>query len=177
MESFPNMLMIGGNARKSGKTTFICRLLEACGAAYTIGAAKIALYDDEGDFARHHPDALPQRYLAINEQKPGNKDSGKYLAAGAQESWFLAALPEKEAEVMEHIRAISLRNDLMVLESNILRKNIEPAFFVMINNPERTTKKSAQELNHLVDYVIYTGSKGFNEPGRYIGIENGRWTI
>lgn len=178
METYPTMLMIGGTARKSGKTTLICRLLEAFGRQYRIGAVKVSLYDDEGDFGRHYPDALPDKVLMIREEDAAlKKDSGRYLASGAAESWFMAALPEKEPSVLEEIRNISERTELMILESNTLRKNIEPGIFVMINNPERPPKKSARELAHLVDYTLKTGDGAFEDVHQLIGIYKGRWMI
>ena len=170
--------MIGGTARKSGKTTLICRLLEAFGHKYRIGAVKVALYDDEGDFGRHYPDALPNKVVMIREEDAAlKKDSGKYLAAGAAESWFMAALPEKEPSLLEEIRNISERTDLMILESNTLRKNIQPGVFVMVNNPERPAKESARELAHLVDYTLKTREQAFEDVYQFIGIQEGRWMI
>lgn len=178
METFPRMLMIGGTARKSGKTTLIGRLLEAFGTKYRIGAAKVALYDDEGDFGRHYPDALPRRALVIREEDAAlKKDSDKYLGWGAAESWFMAALPDREPLVLEQIRKISERTDLMILESNTLRKNIQPAVFVMINKPDQPAKRSARELAHLVDYTLETGDNAFEDVHQFIGIRNGRWMI
>lgn len=178
MEDYPRMLMIGGTARKSGKTTLICRLLEAFGQKYRIGAVKVALYDDEGDFARHYPDALPERALVIREKDPAlKKDSGKYLASGAAESWFMAALPEKEPLVLEQIRKVSGRTDLMILESNTLRKNIQPGVFVIINKPDRPAKTSARELAHLVDFTLETGDNAFEDVSQFIGVRDGRWMI
>ena len=170
--------MIGGTARKSGKTTWIGRLLEAFGTEYRIGALKVALYDDEGDFARHYPDALEERVLMIREEDPDlKKDSGKYLASGAAESWFMASLPGKEPSVLEKIRSISERNDLMILESNTLRKNIQSGVFVMVNKPVRPAKRSARELAHLVDYTLETGDQAFEDVHQLIRIHEGRWMI
>lgn len=178
MEDFPRMLMIGGTARKSGKTTLICRLLEAFGQHYRIGAVKVALYDDEEDFGRHHPDALPRGALVIREEDAAvKKDSGKYLASGAAESWFMAALSDKEPLVLERIRKIRGRTDLMILESNTLRKNIRPGVFVMINNPDRPAKRSAGELAHLVDFTLEAGDNAFEDLHQFIGVQDGRWII
>jgi len=178
METFPGILMIGGTARKSGKTTLICRLLEAFSNPYRIGAVKVALYDDERDFGRHHPDALPARVVMIRQEDPAlKKDSGKYLASGAAESWFMAALPDKEPSVLQEIRNISERNDLMILESNTLRKNIQPGVFVMVNKPDRPAKKSARELAHLVDYTLDTEAQAFGDVHQFISVQQGRWKI
>ena len=178
METIGNILMIGGNARKSGKTTLICRLLEAFGNQYKIAAIKVALYDDAGDFGEHHPQALPAGYQEVRETDPTVvKDSGKYLASGASESWFFAALPQSEKRVTDQIREISKRADLVILESNTLRKKIKPGRFVLVNHPGRDTKKSARELASLVDYTLDTGSFEFTNVHQFIGIEDKSWSL
>ena len=178
METLDNLLMIGGNARKSGKTTLVCRLLDAFARDHAIAALKVALYDDAGDFGKHYPRALPMGYWEVRETDPAvQKDSGKYLAAGASESWFFATLPESEKRVTDQIRDISSRMDLVILESNTLRKKIQPGFFVMVNHPGRNTKKSARELAHLVDYTLETGSQRFEDVRQVFGVQKDHWIL
>jgi hypothetical protein len=98
-----NILMVGGNARKSGKTSLICRLLEQFGRQYPIIAVKVAIYADKDIFLEHFPLARNKGYLEIKEEDRNNKkDSGKYLAAGALESWFLAATLKNILRVHEN---------------------------------------------------------------------------
>jgi len=178
MITLDQILMIGGNARKSGKTTLICRILEAFGHRYRIAAVKAALYDDAGDFARHHPEAGPSGYQEIQEiDSSVSKDSGKYLACGAAESWFFAALPDSEEQVIRQIASISHRADLLIVESNTLRKKITPGLFVMLHHKDRAVKKSAQELQHLVDYALETGSEEFEDVHKFLGISKDGWFI
>jgi molybdopterin-guanine dinucleotide biosynthesis protein len=178
METLDQVLMIGGNARKSGKTTLICRILEAFSPNQRIAAVKAALYDDPGDFALHHPEAESAGYWEIQEVDPSvPKDSGKYFDSGAAESWFFAALPDSEHRVVSRIASISHRNDLVIVESNTLRKKINPGLFVMLHHKDRAVKKSARELQHLVDYTLETGSDEFEEVQKFLGIANNGWFI
>jgi molybdopterin-guanine dinucleotide biosynthesis protein len=178
METLDQVLMIGGNARKSGKTTLICRILEAFGSYHRIAAVKAALYDDAGDFAQHHPEAGSTGYLEIQEiDSSVAKDSGKYLASGAAESWFFAALPHAEQRVVDQIVSISQRTDLLIVESNTLRKKITPGLFVMLHHRDRAIKKSAWELQHLVDYTLETGSEEFEAVQNFLGIDKNGWYI
>jgi len=178
METLDQVLMIGGNARKSGKTTLICRILEAFSRHHRIAAVKAALYDDAGDFARHHPEAGSQGYFEIQEADPSvPKDSGKYLASGAAESWFFAALPDSEQRVVSQIASISRRTDLMIVESNTLRKKITPALFVMLHHRDRALKESARELEPLVDYTLETGGDDFEDVRKFLDINANGWFI
>jgi molybdopterin-guanine dinucleotide biosynthesis protein len=172
------VLMIGGNARKSGKTTMICHILDAYGAQHRIGAIKVALYDDAADFSVHYPQGVSSGIWEVQETDPSvPKDSGRFLSAGATESWFMAALPEKEQQVIDQIGAIRRRMDLVIVESNTLRKKIEPGLYVMVIEPGRKLKQSALELRHLVDRTIETGSPEFDEAQRFIGPGRGSWML
>ena len=178
MEILDQVLMIGGNARKSGKTTLICRILEAFGRHQRIAAVKAALYDDAVDFARHHPEANPSGYQEIQEVDPSvSKDSGKYLASGAAESWFFAALPDSQEQVVRQIASIHQRNDLVIVESNTLRKKFTPGLFVMLHHKDRVVKESAQELQHLVDFALETGSDEFEDVQLFLGVDHDGWFI
>lgn len=174
----PNILMVGGNARKSGKTTYIRQVLTAYGNQHRIAAIKAALYDDAEDFGRHYPQALPTGFHEIKEDEPSEKkDSGRYLASGATESWFFAALLQNLEQVLERISAISRDAELVVLESNALRKNIQPGVFVMINNPARKAKMVAREVWHQADLFIDTQKTGKGLIGQSIGITGNRWFV
>ncbi|GEM_PF-1725823 len=174
----PNILMVGGNARKSGKTTFVRNVLAVYGKQYHIAAIKAALYDDAGDFGRHYPQALPRGFWEVKEVEPSeDNDSARFLASGATESWFFAGLMENLEEVLECISLIGRETGLVVLESNALRENIQPGVFVMINNPQRATKDSARGVWHKADFLLDAGEAGDEFIYQSIGIDNTRWIL
>lgn len=173
-----NILMIGGNARKSGKTSMICRLLGYYGKNYSIAAVKVALYDDWEIFRKHYPEASESGYLEIKENNPEDrKDSGKFLTAGAAESWFISAASGNEDRVLQKIMDIEDQIDWMILESNVMRKYIDPGLFVMVNHSGKEMKASAKELSPFSDLHVSTGSEIFENIESYIGIENDKWNI
>jgi hypothetical protein len=173
-----SILMVGGNARKSGKTSMICRLLGYYGKNYSIAAVKVALYDDREIFSAHYSEASESGYLEMKENNPDNKkDSGKFLSSGAMESWFIVAASGNEDRMLQKIMNIKDQIDWMILESNVMRKYIDPALFVMVNHGGKEMKASAKELSPFADLHVTTGSEIFENIESYIGIENDKWNI
>lgn len=168
-----NILMVGSNARKSGKTTMICRLLKCYGRKFSIAAVKASLYEERSIFREHYPWVSQEGYLEIGENNPRNmKDSGKYLAAGAVESRFLAAIKDNADRVVQRITGIAGKVDLMIVESNVLRESIKPAVFVMVNNGKKEQKQSAKAVSHYANLIVETGDEIFCHIEHYIDIHN-----
>ncbi|MBS3775922.1 MAG: hypothetical protein KGY70_12090 [Bacteroidales bacterium] len=173
-----NILLVGGNSRKAGKTELICRLLENFGKEYSIAAVKVALYGDRDIFRGHYPQASEAGYLEIKENNPRlMKDSGKYLAAGAAESWFLVSITDNEEKVVQKIMEISNHVNLMIVESNALRSNLEPGIFVMVNKRGKEQKQSAKAVSSCADLIVETGGEMFRHIERYIKIDNHTWNL
>ena len=178
MERQFNILMVGGNARKSGKTTIICRLLERYGTELSISAVKAALYDDQEVFREHYPRAYGKGYLELKETDSlVRKDSGKYLRAGALESWFLAAVKKNEDRMIRRISEIANRGGLMIIESNALRNSIHPGIFIMVNNRSKEEKYSASSVSDYADLNMETGGEIFDNIEDYIDIKNNIWNL
>ena len=173
-----HVLMIGSNARKSGKTTLICRLLNTYGKRYSIVAIKTALYDDKHKFRIHYPMAMNLDYLEIGEKGTiSNKDSGKYLKSGADESWFLASTMENVYSVVEKIGKLSQNGKFMVLESTTLRKYIVPEAMVMLYQHNGEQKDRDLKVASYADLWVKTGSEAFNNIENYIQIQNNTWKL
>lgn len=173
-----NILMIGGSSRKSGKTALVCRLLEHYGAEYSIAAVKAALYNDREIFSEHYPQASGEGYLEVEENDPFlMKDSGKYLAAGAVESWFLACIKGREEKAVQKIMNISNHVNLTIVESNALRDKLEPGIFVMVNNRRKEQKESARAVSPYADLIMETSDEIFANIERYIDINSNNWNL
>jgi hypothetical protein len=170
---FPNLIMIGGSSKNSGKTTLIRKLIEHF-ADLKIIAVKAELYDDEGDFQRHYPEYKDKDFFAIRERKAVDKDSGRFLSSGADQAWFLAAHTTGEEKLLTHLQTICETGQAVILESNILRKFIQPKYYVMIVNPEKPIKDSAQQFMHLADPILRSENEknGFPE---LLSWDNNEW--
>lgn len=173
LPSFPNILLVGSNTRKTGKSTIICRLLERYAKEHSISAIKLAIYDDIKDLKSHYPESSEKGVYIVEEQEPGDKDSKKFLASGAKQSWFIAVMQSEIGQVINLIKSIKSEGELLIIESTSLRNYLEPGVFIFVNKISKKNKK--REVRNMADLEIETGSDDFNNIDQIICPEKGMW--
>ncbi len=148
----PNLLLVAGVGRNSGKTTFICSIIEKFQSRKKIIAIKISPHV--------HADKLSStifsegsNYTIYKEtDKDSEKDSSKFLKAGANTVFYIEAdddgVKDAWTTLLKH-----LDNDvILVCEGAWLRKIVKPGLFIHCNfHNTSEIKQSAQELIKLAD--------------------------
>src|SRR5437868_11780889 len=136
------VIVVGGHTRSIGKTQLVCDLIAAFPGANWI-AGKITQYG-HGVCARNGKccDCAPEEHIcALNwEKQASGTDSGRFLAAGAQRSFWLRTKEGYLAEGMPFLRS-ALRDceangaeqpGNLILESNTLLDFVKPSLFLMV---------------------------------------------
>lgn len=177
LPNFPNVLMIGSDARKAGKTTLITKIIEKFSSAYPVFAVKVALYDDISVFHEHYPEASSKEIFEISEEAPGDKDSGKYFQAGAKKSMFIAAMDSQIPNILNKFVQLLMEGGLMIVESTTLRKYMVPGIFLMVYGENSEMKSSAESVKSLSDWDIQTGSEEFSNIEQYLCVEQDYWVF
>ncbi|MFP3859702.1 MAG: hypothetical protein ACLFUW_02670 [Bacteroidales bacterium] len=176
---YPQILLIGGNARKSGKTSFICNILNKF-SQQPIVAMKVALYTDEKDLQSHYQLADNEHYYEVRNKKGSDEnDSSRYVAAGAMEGWFVAAMDNEQSvkKLKKRMDFLLESGRLLIVESNRVRKYLEPSLFLMLNQGSKEDKTGAVSFREMSDMVIEPESDVYNNIENYIDIENNSWVI
>ena len=179
------MLMVGASCKASGKTTFICTLIERfCSQADVVGI-KISTIDSVNE--SHHPDVtgagknkLSACPYCITEEKEssGYTDTARMLRAGAKKVLWLQAMNTHLEEGIGELIGRLGKNVVSVCESNRARREIEPGVFVMIgSSQEATWKPSAREVAEYADRIIVSEGGEFDIDLNDIQLLGGRWTI
>lgn len=177
----PSLFLVGGTGRFVGKTTFAELLIEHFSKDFSIVAVKISNIKP-GDQAVHgwHGDALTERFLIEEEFSAGNqKDTHRFLAAGAQRAFFIRsfeeALPEAVTAFFEQVSP----NTLLVCESNTLRNYYDPGVMVMVTDEEKPISKAESiELLEKADVVLkHFNKQAFQEVIEGIGITGNKWNF
>jgi hypothetical protein len=101
------ILVVGGSGRKVGKTSAIEALLRATPDGRWL-AVKIS----------GHAHGAHGWQLDRQEAPDAGTDSGRFLAAGAAEAWWLRCAPGRLAEAVPALRSLMDRFENVVLESN-----------------------------------------------------------
>src|SRR6201999_4488403 len=179
-KSAPNarIVVIGGHTRSIGKTQLVCDIIAALPEAHWI-AGKITQYG-HGVCAQngHDCDCAPDEHVcAIDWEHDASTgtDSSRFLAAGAQRSFWLRTKQGFLAEGMPLLRsaldevanatsvaapdATTSSSDPaihVILESNTLLQFLNPDLFIMVLHPaEADFKDSAKlPLTHASAFVL-----------------------
>lgn len=129
------LVVVGGHSRNIGKTSVAAGLINHLrDRKWT--ALKITQYG-HGVCSRHgeacgcetepdHPFALSEEY------EPNGTDSGRFLAAGAERSFWLRTPAGQLSGAADQVRKILARFQNVMVESNSLLELAEPDLFFMV---------------------------------------------
>ncbi len=129
------LLVVGGHSRNIGKTSVAAGLIRALkNRKWT--ALKITQY---GHGVCSHAgeacgcEAEPDHPFSISEEyEPSRSDSGRFLAAGAQRSFWLRTPMGELSRARTTLRKILDQNENVIIESNSVLELLEPDLFLMV---------------------------------------------
>jgi hypothetical protein len=137
----PWLVIVAGTGRKVGKTTVACRIIEDFRMS-GITAVKISSHFHE---PQEHLKLINRNsdYIIWEEKSSaGEKDSSRFLAAGALRSFYIQA--EKGSSLAAFIRLLgSIPDDSpVVCESPSLGKGIIPGALIIVTGDESGSSES-----------------------------------
>jgi len=152
------LIVIGGHSRSVGKTSVVAGLISAL-PEYEWTALKITQYGHGVCSANGEPChcATDDHSWAISEEqdRSGESDTSRFLAAGAAHAWWVRTEQGRLAEAMPAIRGRLAESENVILESNSVLKFLRPDLYLTVLDPANADfKKSAQEFLDRADAVI-----------------------
>jgi hypothetical protein len=174
----PNMLLIAGTGRNSGKTTLACSILTKFSADYTFSAIKISphFHSNPGIGRIVYEDDC----MVISEETSRNtgKDSSRMLAAGAANSFFIMTTDEHLPAAMQRTLPLISKDNLIICESGRLRNVVKPGLFFIVNHSgNQTPKPESIQLKESCDCWVTFDGNGFDLPMDSLVIENLKWSL
>jgi hypothetical protein len=151
------VVVVGGHTRSIGKTQLVCDLISAFPEAQWV-AGKITQYG-HGVCAQNgeNCDCAPDEHICAvswETRADSGTDSGRFLEAGAQRSFWLRTKQGFLAEGMPLLRAAlqqakptgnrGLGN--LILESNTLLQFVKPSLYLMVLDPAKADFKESARL-------------------------------
>lgn len=174
----PNMLLISGTGRNSGKTTLACSIINRFCKHYPIVAVKITPHMHVAKTSEKTVFADNQIIIEIENTPSSGKDSARMLAAGACQSVFVMAADRHLPEAIEKLFLLSGHDSLIVCESGGLRNYVEPGLFIIVDNPGNMERKpSACKLAPLCDKWVTFDGEMFDFQLSSIEINHMEWSI
>jgi len=172
------ILIISGNGRNTGKTSFLCRVISAHKNKYPVTAIKISPH--------FHPDTSTSAAIISNnnysifvENDPRrSKDSSRMIAAGATKVYYIEAIDEHLAEAWRALSPLIADAGPVVCESGGLRNLLKPSLFIMLNRSERVEiKDSFKKLSPLADKIVSFNGNSFDHAPEEIHFDGKGWEM
>jgi hypothetical protein len=174
----PQLLLIAGNGRDSGKTTLACLIIQKFSPDYQIMALKISPHRHriaEGGRVICDTENL---YIAEETDKGTGKDSSRMLGAGAGRSFFICAAEDQLSGAMKMILERGDDQTLFVCESGGLRKVAEPGLFFIVDRlGNEEIKPSIKNLLQFENIWLTFDGYHFNLNLNEIVIQNNSWKL
>ncbi len=172
-----NVILIGASARKTGKTTYACRVIELQSRSRDVIGLKITPWPEAGPEAAGEKPCL--RGFKIIEEKISSPetDTGRMLAAGASRAFRLLAGRTRIAEAIEALLQRIPERTCLVAEGNSTRRGLEPGLFILLKNPVGEGKESFRELSPLADRVAVCREGDWNPSPKECLYLEGEWML
>jgi len=170
----PNLLIVAGTGRNSGKTTLACKIISQSDQ-YNIVAVKIS---------PHRHDPVPTSVLIHSgkgfeiflEKVYGEyKDTERMLSAGAAKAYYIQAVDNAVIEAFRRLLSLIPEGEPIICESPVLRKFIEPSLFIITDSRSVQNRKETTGLEELADLKVSYEERQTG-PG-IISFADGRWFI
>ena len=130
-----NLVVVGGHSRNIGKTSVVAGLIRKLHHRRWT-AVKITQYGH--GVCSHHTSACgceaePDHPFALTEEyEPNRTDSGRFLAAGAERSFWLRTPAGELARAAVTLRKILDDGENVIVESNSVVELVKPDVFLML---------------------------------------------
>jgi molybdopterin-guanine dinucleotide biosynthesis protein A len=185
MVTKPNFIIIGSTGRNTGKTEFACRLIEKYSKDHQVIGVKVVSIDrNEGNCPRGGKgcgvcSSLRGDYEIFEEKKiDPSKDTSRMLIAGAQKVYFLKVDKNSLENGLMALVDMIPENAMVVLESNSIRKVIEPGLFIVIKNlNERRVKESCAEVIEYANKIIEFDNMSWDFSPERVLVKDNEWII
>ena len=147
---------MGGTGRNTGKTTLVEKLLAKFALRMPVTAIKMA--NNKPDEMQHHGhdvSGFHEKILLQRETRTdGNKDSMRFLKAGASVSWYIQTEDAFLAKTFPEIEQILKGAQWGICESNSLYRFVRPALFIMIRGKGERGEKNTSGPFQAADVVV-----------------------
>jgi len=158
MISVPEMIMIGGNSRNSGKTTMACSCIAKLSDVHEVIGLKVtSIRPGEEDLHGNHEDNFSDNFSIYEEKNPESlKDTSKMLKAGATHVYYIRAEENFTKQAILHFLSKYVNKQLIVCESRSLREIISPGLFLIMMKLQVVEKtKDMDKYLKKADKIFY----------------------
>jgi hypothetical protein len=131
------LVVVGGHSRNIGKTSVVAGLIRKLKdrkwTAVKITQFGHGVCSDKGEACGCEAETDPEHPFALSEEyEPSGTDSGRFLAAGAERSFWLRTPAGELARAATTLQKILRQNQHVIVESNSVVGLVQPDVFLML---------------------------------------------
>lgn len=168
------MVMVGGHTRNIGKTSVIEGIIRAM-PELSWTAVKITQFGHGVCSVNGEPcDCAVTEHqfsISIERLKDHDTDTARFLAAGARRSLWVRTRQGELFSALAQLKSEIEKDEFVIVESNSLRRFIEPAVYLQVIDPTKPDfKPSSQQFFDLADaYLLVSESNDLDPLNRMAG--------
>jgi hypothetical protein len=173
------LVVVGGHSRNIGKTSVAAGLIRRLRDRRWV-AVKITQYGNS--VCEHHAGSggcgcepeSGEPFALTEEYEPSETDSGRFLAAGAERSFWLRAPSGDLPRAADMVRKILAQGENVIVESNSVVELVRPDLFLMVLDfsCEDFKPSSLRFLDRADAFLVV--DRGINAP-LWAGVAQGLW--
>jgi hypothetical protein len=172
---FKDLLLVTGSGRNVGKTTFICNVISS-NPLRKMSAIKISPHFHEPSESLKLIVENSNFRIFEETDYTSNKDTSRYLRAGAEKSYFIQT---DDASLKESFQLTSVLLDPdqpFLVESARLGQILVPELFLFIQGSDSIEKPFSIEMRQLADATVFSDGNEFSLNPGYVYFNNS-WKI
>ncbi len=137
----PNLLLIAGTGRNTGKTLLATSIIEIFSADYKITGLKISPHFHSGTESLEAIYKNKNFNIYKETSLNSSKDSSRMLKSGASQVFYIECYDEYMEKAFKKYLQITNSSGTIVCESPALRKYVRPGIFIIVDGLSNQNKK------------------------------------
>lgn len=175
---YQNVLSLCGAGRNVGKTFLGAKIIEHFSKEHPVIAVKISKFKHQaGDKAGLNNIKTTPAYSIWEERQTTNKDSGRYLKAGALKSYYIETIDEALLNAFQWVYDQYSQNYLFVCESASLTKYLQPAISVFVDYTDQATPENKLGCLKRSAIILKALSPQLAQPQTFLKATHGQWEL
>ena len=141
MNHYPNILLVAGTGRNSGKTTLAVKIIQKFAGRSDLTAIKISPHFHKGANGLVAMVSSDKFNIYLERTMDGVKDSSKMLAAGASRAYYIEVHDQHLQDAFTSLLDKIPPSSPVVVESPALGRIISPGVYFIVDHPQTLNKK------------------------------------
>ena len=171
---FPNLLLLCGSGRDTGKTYLACNIINHWKKQGPVVAMKISMHKHMHTSGMELLLEKPG-YSIWKEHTISKKDSGRFLEAGAKTVLYIETDDLHLHDAFLGSLIFIGKASMIVCESGGLAKIIRPGLILFVQPDGKEIDENKKPLRAMADKVIHTDCEEIHRPDTFLAFESNRW--